>query len=203
MRNGLAIAFACLFGFSLLWVGSDGYKAFTADTATRLEIKKNPRKVPNVTLEDQAGNYFKLQDFKGKVVLTTFMYVSCHDLCPTLEMKFNEIFNRLPAKYLGEEILLVSISFDTQRDSAKLLADHAIRFGAEGKKWRVARIAEQEKYAEFLNTFEVIVIPNEFGGFEHNGGFHLIDRNGNLVDIFYYENVEEVVEETLKLVKNT
>ena len=52
-------------GSWFFWWATDGFTAFTAETARRVEILRSPRPLPMVTLEDQDGNKFSLQDYQG------------------------------------------------------------------------------------------------------------------------------------------
>lgn len=47
--------------------------------------------VPDFSLVDQEGNPFRFESSRGKIVLLTFVYTACPDVCPLLAAKFASI----------------------------------------------------------------------------------------------------------------
>jgi protein SCO1 len=192
MRNIMATILALGLGISLLWWGTDGFQAFTSEAARRLEVLKEPKALPSVRLEDQKGQSFYLHDYRGKLVLATFIYTRCGDVCPIVEMNFRRVYETIRDEYLGKNIVFLSISFDPEHDTPHVLHEHAEHYQADGTRWRVARVPNPKELNILLKTMGVIVIPNGAGGYEHNAAFYLIDKQGRLVKIFDY-NAPKVV----------
>lgn len=187
MKRSVATALlVTVTGIAALWWGTDGFRAFTSEAARRLTVLREPRPVPAVVLEDQDGRAFRLQDYRGKLLAVEFIYVNCPSVCTTLGQSFQQIRNNIPAAALGRDIMLLSISFDPARDTPPRLKDYARRFGADGQNWRIARIEDEEGLKAVLETFGIVVIPDEFGGYEHNAALHLVDGEGRLALIVDY-----------------
>lgn len=186
MRTLLATAAVVVVGITTLWFGTDGFRAFTAEGARRLAVQQQPRDVPVAQLQDQKGERFSLSDYEGKLVLVQFIYTRCPALCTVLGANFQSIQHALPAEALERKIRLLSISFD-RRDRIVELKDYARRYRADAHVWRVARLADEGQLRPLLEAFGVVVIPNTFGGFEHNAAIHLVDRHGRLAAIFDYD----------------
>lgn len=167
---------------TLAW-GSDGFSAFTAETARRQQVLRAPRALPTAVLEDQDGRRLTLQDFAGKRVAVEFIYTRCDSVCLTLGTVFRQIHQRLPESARDSDIVLLSISFDPQRDDPAALRSYAGRFGADGESWRVVRPLASDDLPALLAAFGVVVIPNALGGFEHNAALHLVGRDGRLSEI--------------------
>ena len=51
-RTTKSIIVVSLFGLILFFVGTSGFRAFTAETARSIQLMKEQPKVPEVTLED-------------------------------------------------------------------------------------------------------------------------------------------------------
>ena len=71
--------------------------------------------VPNFKLLNQSGRTIHLDQFKGKIVLMTFIYTRCQlaDFCPRMSHNFADIDKALatdPALY--KQTHLISVSFD-------------------------------------------------------------------------------------------
>ncbi len=162
---------------------TDGFRAFTAETARRVEVLRHPRPIPQVVLEDQHGRPFTLADYRGRQLALEFIYVRCDSVCRSLGAAFKQIGDSLPAGALGREVALLSISFDPLNDDLAALREWAARQGADGERWRVARPRDPSQTAELLHAFGVVVVPDGLGGYEHNAAIHLLDRSGRLVRI--------------------
>ena len=98
---------------------------------------------PEVTLEDSKERVYTLSQFEGKYVFLTFIYTACTDVCPVLELNLKEVYDQLPEKYIGEEIVFLSVSFDPDRDDPETLETYRIAFGSDAGKRRMARIPRQ------------------------------------------------------------
>lgn len=182
-RNFAAAVGVAVLGTATLWWGSDGFAAFTSEAARRLSVLENPRPLPAVALEDQDGRRFTLQDYRGRLLAVEFIYTRCETICYSLGTAFRQIREQVPAAALGREFALLSISFDPGHDAPARLRDYGRRFGADGGHWRIARPADADGLRALLAAFGVVVIPDAFGGFEHNAALHLVGRDGRLEEI--------------------
>lgn len=89
----------------------------------------------DVSLLDQDGMPVRLeQDLVGDhLVVMGFIYTSCTTVCPVVSSIMSKVQQQLGGR-VGEEIRLVSISVDPQRDDAKRLAGYARAF-QHGPGW--------------------------------------------------------------------
>lgn len=172
-----------LIGIGVLWCGTDGFSAFTAEGARRADILRAPRTLPAVVLEDQDGRAFRLQDYRGKLLAVDFIYTRCTKVCRSLGMAFKQIRDRVPPQALGRDFALLSISIDADRDDVASLKAYGRIYGADSTNWRIARVRSKADLKPLLAAFGIVVIPDGLGGFEHNAALHLLDRDGRLVQI--------------------
>jgi protein SCO1 len=198
-RGAVVTSLVVLLGTGVFWWGTDGFTALTAETARRVEILRSPRPLPNVTLEDQDGNIFKLQDYQGKLLAVDFIFTRCTTLCRSMGMIFKQIRDLIPEKSLGRDFLLISISFDPDHDDPANLKKYGQSYGADGKIWRIARVPDKAELQSLLEAFGIIVIPDEFGGFEHNTALHLVGRDGKLRLISDIDKAVPFAEEVVAL----
>lgn len=199
-HRGFVITTLIVFlGIGVFWYGTDGFTAFTAETARRAEILRSPRPLPAVTLEDQDGRLFKLQDYQGQLLAVEFIYTRCETICRVQGMLFKQIRDRVPAPMLGRSFSLLSISFDSLHDDPPQLKTYGDRFGADGSNWRIARVKDPTDLAVLLKAFGIVVIDDGMGGFEHNAAFHLLGRDGRLRLISDLEASIAFVEQALAL----
>ena len=89
----------------------------------------------DVSLLDQDGMPVRLEkDLVGdRLVVMGFIYTSCTTVCPVVSSIMGKVQQQLGGR-VGEEIRLVSISVDPQRDDAKRLASYSRAF-QHGPGW--------------------------------------------------------------------
>ncbi|SET13949.1 protein SCO1/2 [Oceanobacillus limi] len=190
-HNTVAIVVVLLFGFGVFYFGTDGFQAFTAETARTNKLIEEKPQFPNVTFEDSKERVYTFDEFENKYVFITFLYTACTDVCPQLEMNMHEVYQRLPVEAIGEDIVFLSISFDPEQDDPRTLEKYRGFFGSDGDTWRMARIPDQAELDRLLDEFGVIVIPEENGIFTHNSAFYLVNREGQLEEVMDYTKPEE------------
>ena len=191
MRTVLAAIAVTLFGGMTLWSGTDGLRAFTTEQARRLAVMESPRSLPDALLQDQDGRPLRLSDYRGRPLLVDFVYTQCRSICGALSASFKRLAE--PAeREPSAQYLLLSISFDPDRDTPSALSTYARRYGADAGVWRFARVRDARQLGGLLNAFGFVVIPDGSGEFQHNGAIHLVDRSGRLAGIFDYDAIPRV-----------
>jgi protein SCO1 len=182
-RCVVAATLVTALGFGVLWWGTDGLTAYTAETARRVEVLRAPRALPPAMLEDQYGREFSLDEYRGRLLAVEFIYTYCDTICLALGMAFKQIREHVPQQSLGRDFALLSISFDPARDDPARMSEYARIFGADGAHWRIARVRDAAHLEALLDAFGIIVIDDGRGGFEHNAAIHLVGRDGRLAEI--------------------
>ncbi|QKT02340.1 SCO family protein [Ectothiorhodospiraceae bacterium 2226] len=195
MRTALAALLILAAGVPALWGATDGLRAFTAEEARRLAVREAPRPLPPLALQGREGADWALTDWAGRTVVVNFIYTRCPTVCNDLGDAMQRLQARLeddgPGR-LGGKVMLLSISFDPYRDTPRMLTGYAERFGA-GPHWQVARPREAAELPAVLRAFGITVIPDGYGGYEHNAALHVVDRAGRLAYITDLEDVDGVV----------
>jgi protein SCO1/2 len=142
--------------------------------------------VPDFKLVNENGRTIHMAQFKGRVVLLTFIYTRCPlaDFCPRMNKNFAEIDNALAgdAKLYGETHLL-SISFDPKYDTPAILKSYGgIYTGGSAAKfahWDFAAPpdGELETMEQF---FDLGVTPGDSGTLTHSLSTALIGKDGKV-----------------------
>ena len=107
---------------------ASGRKTIKPATVHRLDIGE---RVPDLSLVNQDGKSFRLDDFKGKAVLITFIYTRCPmpTFCPRLSGQFAKIQDDLaktPVDFAKTH--LVTISFDPKYDTPPVLRKYGLAY---------------------------------------------------------------------------
>jgi protein SCO1/2 len=80
----------------------------------------------NLRLEDFDGKPRTLADFRGKVVLVTFGYTHCPDVCPTTLHDYAVAMKKLGADAARVQMIFVSV--DPKRDTPAVLKEYVHAF---------------------------------------------------------------------------
>lgn len=188
-RGALRLLLVLVAGLAALWLGTDGFAAFTSEGARRSDVARTPRLLAPIELKDHEGRTASLEAHRGKVVIMDFIYTRCPTLCIALGSSFERLRQEINRGGLSDRVVLVSVSFDIRNDGPAELADYARRHGGADRVWRFVRPRSQDQLARLLRITEVIVLPDEVGGFVHNAAIHIVDRDGRLRAIVDTEDV--------------
>lgn len=150
--------------------------------------------VPDFTLVNQSDKKIDLDNYRGKVLLMTFIYTRCPlaDYCPRMSRNFAEIDQKLatdPALY--KDTHLLSVSFDPTYDTPKVLKSYGEAYTGKYSKetfqhWEFAAPPEKE-LAKMEQFFLLGVTPGEKGTLQHSLSTVVIGKDGKVV-AFYPTN---------------
>jgi protein SCO1/2 len=201
MRKLLLIIIITMIGSLALWVGTDGFQAYTTEGARRYAIEERPRELPDVMLQDQSGSSFLLSSLKEKYVLFTFFYTRCGDVCPVLEAQFEKVVASIPESMKEKDITFLSVSFDPEHDDPMALEHYAQELNVDGVHWKLVTIPDKEQLQMMMDVCGVVALPNEWGGYEHNAAIYTADRAMQLIQIFDFYNTNAVTDTVMSLLE--
>jgi protein SCO1 len=145
--------------------------------------------VPDFKLLNQSGRTIHLDQFKGKLVLMTFIYTRCQlaDFCPRMSHNFADIDKALAADpALYKQTHLISVSFDPTYDTPKVLRSYGgaytgIYTNERFLHWDFAAPTEKELPA-MTQFFNVGVTPGDNKSLTHSLSTVLIGKDGKIID---------------------
>jgi protein SCO1/2 len=136
--------------------------------------------VPDFTLTDQVRRRVSLSQYAGKVVALNFIYTSCAlpKFCYRISNNFGVLQRRFKDK-MGRDLILLTVTFDPQRDSPERLAHYAENWKANPETWHflTGDVADVQKVT---GMFGMDYFPEE-GLMDHSLHTAVIDRQGKLV----------------------
>lgn len=182
----LALVWGALAGAN--WLTHD-FQAWTAEDARRLDVALRPVATPAATIErlDLPQQDLRALLANGRdVTVVDFIYTRCITICLSLGSTFQQMQAALQQQPLpagSGQVKLLSVSFDA-RDTPQDLHAYAGRLRADPALWRFVRIADVSQRQRLLRAFEVVVVPDGRGDFEHNAALLVVDADGQLVRIF-------------------
>jgi protein SCO1 len=137
--------------------------------------------IPDFTLTDQAGQPVRFSAISaGKVVALNFIYTRCAlpQFCLRASNVF-EVMQRRFARQYGRDLVLLTVTFDPERDTPEVLATYAARFNADPKMWRflTGKTADVRRVCTFFGVESYL----DEGLVNHSLHTAVIDRRGRLV----------------------
>jgi protein SCO1/2 len=157
--------------------------------------------VPDFTLTDQDRHLVSLSQLSGKVIAINFIYTSC--ALPKFCFRNTNTFGVLQKRFknqMGRELVLLTVTFDPQRDGPDALAKYAKTWKADSVTWHflTGSVPDIQHVAAM---FGVDYFPDE-GLMNHSLRTAVIDRRGRLVaniegNQFTAEQLGDLVETVL------
>lgn len=150
-------------------------------------------KVAPVVVRDTAGRRVSTSAvMAGKVAVVSFIYTACSDRlgCPLASAALRELQSRLRDEGLAGDAVLVSISFDAERDTPGRLAKYASAFGADPALWRFLAAVDARELDRLLRSYGQDRTPvyDERGRFtgryRHVLKVFLVDRDGRIRNVY-------------------
>jgi protein SCO1/2 len=136
--------------------------------------------VPDFTLIDIARHSIKLSQFSGKVVALNFIYTSCAlpSFCYRTSNNFGVLQKRFRER-LGHDLVLLTVTFDPERDQPGVLAHYARTWKADPATWHflTGPVPDVRRVSDM---FGMDFFPDE-GLMNHSLHTAVIDRERKLV----------------------
>ena len=92
-------------------------------------------KFPDTVLTTQDGKEFTFSNLRGKVVVVSYIYTNCPDICHMTSARMNVFKERLKQANLQDRVYFVSISLDPERDTPEVLKHHAKMMNLDLTNW--------------------------------------------------------------------
>ena len=178
---------------------TDSNRLNTNERLAYLTISDQKRKAPDFLLTNQDSILISNDDMIGKVYVLEFFFTRCPDIC--IEMNQN-------MKLLDEEFGdsndfgIVSITIDPNNDTPSVLKKYSEALDVKSQNWHFLT-GEKDYIYDLANIgFNIFANQNSnfIGGFEHQGYFALIDKDGYIRSrkdtfgnpIMYYLGINDI-----------
>ena len=178
---------------------TDSNRLNTNERLAYLTISDEKRKAPDFLLTNQDSILISNDDMIGKVYVLEFFFTRCPDIC--IEMNQN-------MKLLDEEFGdsndfgIISITIDPNNDTPSILKKYSEALDIKSQNWHFLT-GEKDYIYDLANIgFNIFANQNSnfIGGFEHQGYFALIDKDGYIRSrkdsfgnpIMYYLGINDI-----------
>ena len=178
---------------------TDSNRLNTNERLAYLTISDEKRKAPDFLLTNQDSILISNDDMIGKVYVLEFFFTRCPDIC--IEMNQN-------MKLLDEEFGdsndfgIISITIDPNNDTPSILKKYSEALDIKSQNWHFLT-GEKDYIYDLANIgFNIFANQNSnfIGGFEHQGYFALVDKDGYIRSrkdsfgnpIMYYLGINDI-----------
>lgn len=131
---------------------------------------------PDFSLLNQDGRRVRLKDLSGKVVVMTFFFSHCMDVCPTQLNVLDTLMGELSGPQ-RQRLVLVGVSIDPVRDTPARLNAFANERGLDAELWQLLTGTLHE-VTKVASDYGIVARPAPLGDFVHNSVYILIDATG-------------------------
>jgi protein SCO1 len=137
--------------------------------------------VSDFMLIDQADAIFNSESLAGHVWIANFMFTNCPGPCPRMSSQMHDVQTALA----GEDVRLISMTVDPDRDTPEKLAKYAAFYSATPGVWYF--LTGPRETLDHLGN-DVFKLNHVDGSFDHSLRFVLVDRNLQIRG--YYQTTE-------------
>lgn len=167
------------------------------------------KEAPEFELTDQNNSRVSLSDFRGRLVLISWGFTNCPDICPLLLSKLNMVKKKLGD--VGDNVQVLFITIDPERDTPGRLKSYVLSFndtfiGLTGTPEEIKRVVED--YNAFFIKHPEVYGRGEFDTWasyqmSHTTNIYLVDRYGRLLFYYPYANLhpQDISEDIKKILK--
>jgi protein SCO1/2 len=129
---------------------------------------------PKFVLHDQAGRRISLAAERGKVVVVTFLYTRCHDVCPLIAANLNAALRGLGANRRNAAVLAVSV--DPEGDTRAAVSAFVRRLHLLPQFHYL--IGSRDELERIWAAYGVVSLPKGPGVVDHSALTVAVDRDG-------------------------
>jgi len=151
------------------------------------------------TLLDQTGKKRSLAEFKGKVVLIYFGYMSCPDICPTDLINLAGLLKRLGKE--SDQVQAIFITLDPARDTPELIGKYVQYFDKRILGLRGTEQQTKEVATKYKTFYEKVSLKSNQYVIDHTAFVYIMNRAGKYLAFFppgtSPERMEVMVREAL------
>lgn len=158
--------------FSLILVFLFVFSINNVFSQRKIEDKPSNNKAPEFNLQDLNGKNVKLSDFKGKVVIINFWAT----WCPPCKAEIPD-FIELYKTYQKKGLVILGIALDNKSKVEKFVKDNNVNYPI--------LLGDQE-------------VSNLYGGITGIPTTFIVDRKGNIKNVYVGLRTKEVFEKDIK-----
>ena len=170
------------------------FSAFSRDDALAYSQAVIGNSLENVELVTSEGLPVSLADYRGKPLVISMIYTSCHHICPTTTQHLDQVVKKARDALDEDSFRVVTVGFDTPNDHPQRMASFRDSNGVTDTRWDFLS-ADEENIRSLTRQLGFIYMPSP-RGFDHLIQSSIIDAQGKV-----YRQVYGITFPTPKLIE--
>ena len=144
-----------------------------------IELNGEAKRVPDFIFTNQDNRFISNEDYLGKVYIVEFFFTTCPTICPIMNTNMKHLENAFGNR---EDFGIASFTIDPEKDTPAQLKKYAENLDVFSQNWHFLTGNIENIYDLANKGFNIFagINPAVAGGFEHQGYFALVDKNGYL-----------------------
>ncbi len=162
-------------------------RTLSADELLMQKVFRTGEPIPDESLVNQDNRPVRFSQYRGQVLVVTFIYTRCPlpDFCIRMSNNFSKLQQSLDADpALKGKWHLLSISFDPKNDRPEVLKRYGLSYGADFASWELATDPDTSgpTVSRIADGFGLMYAPDG-GLFSHNLRTAIIAGDGTLTKV--------------------
>ena len=130
---------------------------------------------PDFELIDQYNNSVNMSQFRGKIVIITFVYTNCPDICPAVTFQMKKVAEELGSEF-NESVVFLTMTVDPERDTPERLQRFASDYNAS---WQFITSNEEYPVGAMASVWHDYGIYVDIDEDACSGNGHYMDMDNN------------------------
>lgn len=196
--------------FSIWFTIAAGIVLGTFSGCDSLAVKQSLSEDEFILVDQDSSSVSFPEAYSGKVMLVGYVYTHCPDICPMITYNMRDVQRALPDQ---DDFMLISVSFDPERDTPEILKDYANNYRLDQSNWKLLT-GNKSEVESLLETLSIITVktPTRFTEedkpvyfIDHTDRVTLLDREGNVRKHYSGSefNADEVKNDILRLLQDS
>ncbi len=147
------------------------------------------RDLAAVTLRDSRGQPFDLASLRGKPLVISMIYTSCHHICPAITRNLGETVDVAQEALGRDAFAVITVGFDWKVDTPERMRQFAAGLGLTGvPNWHF--LATDAEVVDALSDNLGFIFYPSAKGFDHLAQATIVDADGKIYRQVYGVDVE-------------
>jgi protein SCO1/2 len=154
------------------------FESFSHDEAFAYSQQAIGTRLEGVELIKPDGSAVSLESYRGKPLVLSMIYSSCHHICPGTTRYLHQIVQKARSALDTDSFQVVSIGFDTANDTPERMEQFGTGLGIDDPNWDFLA-ADSQNMSTLVDQLGFIYYPSP-KGFEHLVQTTIIDAKGEI-----------------------
>jgi len=166
---------------------------FDGDAAFKFSQAALGRSMGEHMFVDRKGQGVRLSEFRGKPLVVSMIYTSCHNICSTTTQNLARAVKAARSAVGDDAFNVVTIGFDVRNDSPERMRGFARQRGvADERNWKFLSVADEASVQQLVDELGFIFVKST-KGYDHLLQATVIDADGKVYRQVYGMEFEPAV----------